>query len=245
MNNGGIRKTNKNRVGNLIFLVMANFSLKTAFTDEQLQILYTTGSNVIVAKPSGGSNPNVAWQVFKPLQGNTLSWSEEYGVYASTSQVENGAKLDQLSSVPVGAAMNKLYSLQPDGTITGPASGGAPDSFALLNAYANKPYMTVGLFQDANVNGTDIKGNALSAVPVILQSTAVMTPYTTVYIWLQSQVVSNTVVTTVTSPMTALKFGGGVNDISVAYDSASGKFLPAPKSKLIEEGIIKHIEPVL
>lgn len=223
---------------------MANYKLDVAFTNDQLSVLYATGSNVIIAKPTGGSSPNVAWQVFKPMQANTLSWGEEYGIYASTSEVVNGATLNQLSNVPVGAAMNKLYTLEPSAVISGPASGGAADSFALENLYSNKPYMTVGLFQDANVNGTDIAGNALSAVPVILASTALMTPYTTVYVWLQSLVISNTVVTLVTSPMTELKFGGGTNDISVAYDSASGKFISAGSSQLAE-GTIGHHEAIL
>lgn len=38
-----------------------DFTLKTAFTDDQLKLLYMTGTNVIVAKPTGGSGPNVAW----------------------------------------------------------------------------------------------------------------------------------------------------------------------------------------
>lgn len=206
---------------------MSTYILKTAFTDRQLDILYATGTNVVVAKPTGGSSPNVAWQVFKPMQSNRLSWGEEYGIYASTSSVTNGAVLSQLSSVPVGAAMNKLYTLEPSAVISGPASGGSPSSFTIQNKYAAKDYMTVGLFQDANINGIDILGNALSAAPVLLASTAVMTPFTIVYIWLQSQVVSNTVVTTVTSPMTMLKFGGDTTEISVSYDSASGKFLPS------------------
>jgi hypothetical protein len=184
------------------------------------------------------------------MQANTLSWSEQYGIYASTSGVTNGAVLTQLSSVPVGAAMNKLYTLEESAVISGPVSGGAPNSFALLNKYNNSTgYMTVGLFQDANVNGTKITGNALSAAPVLLSSTAVMTPYTTVYIWLQSQVISNTVVTTVTSPMTQLNFGGGVNEISVAYDSASGTFLPASsssaKSAALPQGTVSFIETTL
>ena len=201
--------------------------MKVAFTDKQLDVLYATGTNVIVAKPTGGGTPNVAWQVFKPMQSNKLSWGEEYGIYSSTSSVTNGAILSQLSSVPVGAAMNKLYTLEPSAKISGPASGGSAGAFSLLNKYAEKDYMTVGLYQDANVNGTDIIGNALSAAPVLLASTASMTPFTTVYIWLQSQVISNTVVTTVTSSMTILKFGGEVTEISVSYDSASGKFLSA------------------
>lgn len=205
---------------------MSTFNLKVAFTNSQLEVLYATGTNVIVAKPTSDGTPNVAWQVFKPLQANQISWEELYGIYASTSAIVNGATLSQLSSVPIPAAENKLYTLEDSGVITGPSSGGYPNAFTLNNKYSNKDYMTVGLYQDANVNGTDIIGNATSAAPVLLQSTAVMTPFTTVYIWLQSQVRSNSVITNVTSPMTQLKFGGGVDDISVAYDSESGKFLP-------------------
>ncbi|WP_046244120.1 hypothetical protein [Hymenobacter terrenus] len=212
-----------------------DFSLNVAFTNEQLQILYATGTNVIIAKPTQGGSPNVAWLAFKALNANTISWAEEYGIYASTSAVQNGAVLTQLSSVPVPAADNKLYSLELSGVITGPDSGGQAGSFSLLNQYANAPYMTVGLYQNANVNGTDILNNAVSAAPVLLQSTASMTPFTTVYIWLQSQVKGNSVVTNVTSPMTALKFGGKVDSISVAYDSTSGKFLPASGNKVLAE----------
>jgi len=204
---------------------MANYKLQVEFTDEQLENLFTCGSKVIIAKPSEGSDPNVAWISFQPMQANTLTWDEEYGIYVSSSEVEHGANLDQLSSTPIGASMDKLYTLEPTGVITGPDTGGEEFSFALLNEYNNKDFLTVGLFQDATVNGTDIIGNATSAVPVLLASTSVMTPYTTVYIWVQSDVESNTVVTQVTSPMTELKFGGGTSDISVQYDTGSGKFI--------------------
>ncbi|WP_222853181.1 hypothetical protein, partial [Massilia genomosp. 1] len=61
-------------------------------------------------------------------------------------------------------------------------------------------------------------------------------PYTTVYIWLASQVVSNSVVTQVTSPMTEVVFGGGNNTASLAYDSATGMFIASStnnSSKLV------------
>ena len=217
---------------------MANYELKVGFSDEDLKMLYATGTNVVIAKPSLGSTPNVAWQVFLPMQANTISWEEKYGIYASTSEVVNGAKLSQLSSVPIPAAINKLYTLESQAIITGPASGGSPDSYSLINKWDVKPYVTVGLYQDATVNGTDIKDNALSAAGVPLNSTAVMTPYTVVYIWLQSQVLSNTVVTNVTSPMTELEFGGGVNTISVVYDPSTGNFISAPGGKQIQHRVI-------
>ncbi len=203
---------------------MADYTLNINFTSDQLDAIYNTGSNIIIAKPSGGDSPNVAWQSFSPLQNNTLTWEEQYGIYVSNSSVEHGATLDQLSSTSIGAAMNKLYTLEASGVIDGPDNGGAANSFALLNSYDNQDYMTVGLFQDATVNGTQIMGNATSAAPTLLASTAIMTPYTTVYVWIQSQVESNSVVTTVTSPMTELVFGGGVNTLTVQYDSDSGQF---------------------
>ena len=203
---------------------MADYTLNINFNNDQLEAIYSTNSNIIIAKPSGGDSPNVAWQSFKPLQSNTLTWDEQYGIYVSNSSVEHGATLDQLSSTSIGAAMNMLYTLEPSGIINGPSTGGAANSLALLNSYDNKDYMTVGLFQDATVNGTQIIGNATSAAPTLLASTAIMTPFTTVYIWIQSQVESNSVVTTVTSPMTPLVFGGGVNELTVQYDTDSGQF---------------------
>ncbi len=227
---------------------MSKFNLKIQFTNEQLGLLKMMGSNVIIAKPTGGDNPNVAWQVFSPLQHNTVGWEEKYGVYASTTQVTNGATLDQLSKVDVGALMNKVYTLQDSGAMTGPTNGqgAAKDSFSLVNKYDKKDFMTVGLYQDARVNGTEIAGNALSAAPVLLASTAIMTPYTTVYVWLQSKVVSNTVVTSVTSPMTELRFGGGVDEISVKYDRDTGFFINnGEELRLDANKIIKGINPIL
>ncbi|MES2162568.1 MAG: hypothetical protein V4476_15520 [Pseudomonadota bacterium] len=204
------------------------YELDLAFTNDQLQTLWITGTNVIVAKPSGGNSPNVAWQVFKPMAANALTWVESYGVYASTAQVTNGAQLTQLSSTGIPAAMEMLYTLEADGAISDPTTGGSANSFTLLNQFpTSQGYMTIGLYQDAALNGTQIGANAVSAAPVLYQSTATMTPFTTVYIWLASQVVSNSVVTQVTSPMTQVTFGGGVNTASLAYDSQTGIFNPS------------------
>jgi hypothetical protein len=204
---------------------MANkYNLSLGFTDEQLAAIYDTGSNVIIAKPAGGSSATVAWQVFSPMESNAVSWVENYGIYTSTSGISNGATLYQHSATGPDAQDATLYTLQPNAVIAASA-GGQTDSYSLLNNYDQKPYMTVGLFQGAIVNGEEILNNAISAAPVLLNSTALMTPYTTIYVWIQSQVKSNSVVTTVTSPMTELKFGAGVDTINVNYNSKTGTFI--------------------
>jgi len=222
------------------------FNLKTVFTNEQLNILYVTGTNVVVGKPSDGRSTNVAWQVFKPMQANLFSWKEEYGIYASTADIRNGAVLSQLSNTPIGSEMGKQYILQDYGMIVGPMGGGYPNAFVLLNQFGSKPYMTAGLYQNSTINGSDRIGNAVSATPVLMQSAAVMSPSTTLHIWLQSQVVSNSVVTTITSPITELKFGGNVTEISITYDSATGKFVPVKSGALKSASEpLNYIEPSL
>jgi hypothetical protein len=226
---------------------MSQFNLKIAFTPEQLGILYATGTNVIIAKQSEGRSPAVAWQVFRPMQSNTVSWKEEYGIYASTADIKNGAVLRQLSSTPTGIETGKQYILQSHGAISGPLNGGYPNTFILSNQYSGKQYIVAGLYQNAIVNENSAIGNAVSTTPVLMQSNAFMNPNTTIQIWLQSQVISNSIVTNITSPVTELKFGGSVADISVIYDSASGKFVPAKSGALksSSDQPFNYIEPSL
>ncbi len=142
--------------------------------------------------------------------------------------------------------MGKQYILQDSGRIVGPMGGGYANAFLLLNQFGMKPYMTAGLYQNATINGTERIGNAVSAAPILMQSAAVMSPSTTLHIWLQSQVISNSVVTSITSPITELKFGGNVTEISVAYDSATGKFVPVKSGALKSASeLLNYIEPSL
>lgn len=205
---------------------MSDYTLTINFTNEQLQTISDTGAKVCIGKSTGGGVPNIIWQSLYPFQTNRIEWTEEYGIYISNTKIEQGASIQKLSSTPIGASTDKLYTLEPSGIISGPDTGGAPDAFALLNNYNNMDYMTVGLFQDASVNSVLITGNAMFGAPVLLASTAIMTPSTTLYIWLQSDITDNSVTTIITSPTTELKFGGGVNQIAVAYDTQSGQFIP-------------------
>jgi hypothetical protein len=203
------------------------FKLQISFSAEQLENIDKARLRVILAKQNTGRGVDVAWQAIDPMPFNEIIWQENYGIYASTAGIKHGAVLIPDYWIPVGAASNKLYILTHAGRIAGPGIGGAANSFALENQYDKQPMMTIGLFQDANVNGVDIAGNACSAAPVLLGSIAVMTPDTTISVWLQSDVESNTVVTTVTSPVSNFKFGGDLTAISIEYDSVSGSFYRA------------------
>ena len=226
---------------------MVSFTLNTAFTNEDLQRFLASGSNVVVAKPNGGGTPNIAWLVYRPLITNSVVWEEQYGIYASNTDITvSGAVINQMSKSEFPAVDGKTYTLNAAGSFTTPQSGGRPGSYYAVNEYNNNPkgYLTFGLFQDAVVNGNPANGNAVSAAAVLYNSTAEMTPFTTVYLWIQSQVTSNTVITTVTSPMTQVTFGGKVTSISLQYDPSTGTFLTAGDREA-ETAQLEHVVPAL
>ena len=206
---------------------MPDYTLKLSLTSKQLETFYPS-SNIIVAKPNDGEAPAVAWQSFHPFENNTLTWEEQYGIYVSSASVEHGAQLTRMSSSHVPAVEQKMYTLGGDAVFSDPpeASTGKKGSFYAENDYEEPQALTFGLFQDAMVNGQSVPGNALSAVSVPHANTATMTPHTTLYIWIESDVPSNTVVTEVDSHQTEAVFGDGVSEISLTYDDQSGEFVP-------------------
>jgi len=206
------------------------YALNINLTKEQVDLFSLTGSNVVIAKPTQGGPSNVAWQVFRPLEKNEVQWEENYGIYASTRRIENGAVLTQMSQTPYPALDGKIYPFLQSGTFGAPAGGGEKGTFSSINEY-DKPALTFGLYQSATVNGELVEGNAISAAPVLQGSEVSMTPFTTLFVWLQSQVFSNTVVTKVTSPKTEVVFGGATTEITLGYDNA-GHFISGQKTEL-------------
>jgi hypothetical protein len=226
---------------------MPTYTLQTAFTQQDLERLYITGTNVIVAKPNAGGAPNVAWIVFRPLIDNSMTWTDSYGIYASNTDLVNGAALYQISRTAFPAEVAKAYELSPAGAFVGPGSNTEPGSYTAGNAYNNLPkgYLTFGLYQRAQANGNQYDWNAVSAAPVLYNSTAQITPFTTIYLWTQSSVVGNSVITKVTSEQTIVTFGGSTTDVSLRYDATTGRFVPASPAALSGGLALEHQEPSL
>lgn len=205
---------------------MLEYTLKLSLTTKQLETFYPN-SNIIIAKPTQGESPTVAWQAFHPFEENTVTWEEQYGIYVSSTSITHGAQLTRMSSTHVPAMDQKMYTLESDAVFSEPpqASTGKAGSFYAENKYGELQALTFGLFQDAVVNGKLVPGNAQSAASVPHANTATMTPHTTVFVWIESDVASNTVVTEVNSHQAEVTFGDGVFEKSLSYDDESGKFI--------------------
>jgi hypothetical protein len=208
------------------FVMTIPYSLTMSFTNADLERIHASASNVVVSKPLIDGAANVAWIVYAPFPKNFLSWDEQYGIYASNAEIANGTPLIQ-NALTDPAQVGLSYTMSATAAITGPATGGTPGAFSILNGYTNpdKGYLTFGLTQGATVNSETRPPSALSAAMIMLNSTAVMIPDSAVYLWLQPNLSSNTVVTTVTSPTTKILLSATSPSANLKYDSHSGTFI--------------------
>jgi hypothetical protein len=203
---------------------MSEFRLQIRFTPEQVMQLHMEGANVIIGRTSTDNHPNIAWQVFEPLSYNEVAWKEEYGLYASTERMTIGQIISPIALWNPPVSDNRLYTLEPNGIISSSiGGGGASNSYTLQNRF--RSLITAGLTQNATVNGVETRNHIVSAVPVFEQNRVVMKPNNTVFIWVQSDVRPNQIVTNTPSPITSLRFGEWMHQISVRYDSHSEHFV--------------------
>ena len=214
---------------------MPTYTLELSIKADDLEIIKGAGENIIVAKPVTHDlgTPNVAWLSIIPLEGNQITWTENYAMYASTMQVQGGATIFQTSATPYPAEDGICYDLDPAGVFTGPTTGPqavSTGSYSSLNNYTALPAMTLGLTQSATTTSGNFTLNPLNAQSVPSLQQVIFTPLTTVWVWLQSQISSGVVLTSVFSKVAVVTFGGGVTTQSLAYDAKHGQFEPPSSS---------------
>lgn len=215
---------------------MPNYTLDLTIDPQDLQIIKAAGLNITIAKPVGSASPNVTWLVFDPFQANKIQWEEQFSIYASPQQIlQNGAVISRLSETDFPATDAAYYSFTSSATFSGPFTGsGAPGvgSYQVNNDMPNTQYpaLTFGLQQQATINGANINPSPLNAALVPAALSAVFTPLTTVYIWLQASFRSGTVITQISSKSTVVTFGGTVTQKSLKYNPATGTFVPVSAS---------------
>ena len=104
----------------------------------------------------------------------------------------------------------------------------AAGTFAAVNKlpYESYNYLTMGLAQTALVNNKPEDRKPISAQTVLATQHAKMTPFINLYIWLQSEFTSQTVITEIAGNPTIAAFGGAITDIDLTYDPVHGLFAP-------------------
>jgi hypothetical protein len=210
---------------------MPKYTLELSFAQNDLETIKGAQENIIVAKPVGNAEgtPNVAWLSINPLEGNQIKWTEDYAMYASTFQIQSGASIVQTSATSYPAEDGVCYKFDANGAFSGQTSAPEPvatGSYGALNDYTALPAMTFGLTQSATTTSGNFTLQPLNAQSVPQNQQVVFTPFTTVWVWLEAQLSSGVVLTSVFSKVAVVTFGGTVNTQALTYSASHGQFEP-------------------
>ena len=233
---------------------MNEYSLNFVIDAKDLDVINEAQLRLTLAKcVNQGSPSNVAWIAAKPFVSNIVEWKDEYGLYASTTEIKKGATLTKLSETGVPSFDNAYYSFKKAGYFTGPHADGqigviGKGTYAALNEMPTEYHkaLTFGLTQTALINNHKEERCPLSAHLVPSQFTMRATPFTIVYAWLAATTKSGMIITEVAGPSTMITLGSDVKKLTLKYNSEHAKFLPIGKDgqavelpgvQLLESGI--------
>ncbi|MBL8300452.1 MAG: hypothetical protein JNN30_19110 [Rhodanobacteraceae bacterium] len=223
---------------------MPRYELNLQIDSQSVAMLRAAGQRITIGRSVNGGSPNLAWLAFNPFISNTISWEEAYGLYASTVNLVNGASIYPLSAVEPPAREASIYPFLPSMYFGNPMQGGVPaGSYGIQNTAPPSSFqmLTFGLTQAAVVNGAGTPFQATSAIQLLPQMSAVLTPSSTIYVWLQSMFGSGTFIGNLSGPTTRVTFGGSVTSQSLVYDPNRGVFVPVTAGAS-ENASTDHVE---
>lgn len=206
---------------------MPTYTLNIDFPKQDLDTLYKAGEKVTLVKQSANGQP-VAWVSFYPFENNTVTWEENYALYASTTQIEGGATIQKMSDEMAQEQM--MYSFQSGNFGTpAPSSQLGEGQYGVDNqtpiAQANG--LTFGLAQSVQVNGTAYPNKPINADWVPSRHVATFVPYETIKVFMNNNIDDGMVVTEVFSPSLTLTFGGSTTELTANYNASTGGFAQA------------------
>jgi hypothetical protein len=203
---------------------MANYQLNIQIATQDVQTINAAGQKVAIVKSVGNSSGTpVIWVGFAPFENNQVSWQNQYGVYASSTQVQNGATIFKTSAVNPASA--NVYYPFVNGTFNPPTTpGGGNNTYGITNSYS-QPF-TFGMAQSVTANGNAFEASPLNAVPVLSNQNALFTPIERVKVFLFANFDNGVIISNITSNALEVDLTQIANR-TIKYDQASGTFLMA------------------
>ena len=203
---------------------MANYRLNITFRDKDLDLIYQTGEKVVLIKHTEGSaDSQVAWVTFNPLLYNTIDWQNNFAVYASTTDLQNGAKINMMSDKM--ASSKVLYNFE-NGYFKNPSPSEtlSANTYAICNNYASKRALTYGLAQEVVVNDEAFPNKPINAILVPFGQSVQMTPIEVIDVYLMCDIETSTVVSKIMSPVLTITYRDEETAHTIEYNGDAGKF---------------------
>lgn len=204
---------------------MRTFKLSLSFDREGLRALTAGGFQVTLSREIRGLPAIAAWQVFPPRRTtHTITWQDQYGVFASTAEVRAGAVLNHLAVTGFPVLGGHLYPLLSNDAFGPPrAVGPAADLYGAIHEDDGRPRLTFGLFQNAEIDQVSVQGNAIAALSLQRGGVLVLTPPPVFRVSLQKNLAANTVLGDPGNVQTLLDFGD-TSEVSLTFDLKGERF---------------------
>ena len=206
---------------------MSNYKLNIKFTEAALDVIYKAHQKLALTKAVGGNmGKSVIWVATLPFKNNTIEWTENYMLYSSMEEVQNGANISKLSDT---VAIDKVVYDFEDATFQNAKEDDCVgiNEYAVHNTMHQYDSLTFGLAQGVKVNGKVKQGNPINALTLPYNHTAVMAPIEKVRIFLANSVDDGIVMSKQFSNAIEVEFCGNETEKTIIYDYEKGMFIPA------------------
>lgn len=198
-----------------------DYQLNINIDSDGLNNIYSSGQSVVLVKSvvaGTGSSSDVVWVSFQPFQQNTVTWTETYGIYASSTSIQSGATINRLSSVE-DVSTGLIYTFASGSFTSG--QGGSSSVYTAENAQQNG--LNFGLSQSATINGVQVD-SPLNIVPVNNNQTVTFEPLERVAIFLYSTSNNGVVISSVAGNALNVTLSSSNPSANIGFNDANNTF---------------------
>lgn len=207
---------------------MPTYELDLTFDQAGLDALSASGQKVTIVKQSSGAK-QTAWITFTPQLANSVTWTEQYSVYSSTTNAQAGAKI--ITSSEADAIGGSSYTLNTSGYFDPGVSGKVgPTQYQVINGdpdlmIGTTAMVTGGLVQGASVNGTTVS-SPMCAAGILFNQTAVFTPIETILVYTSSYSDNGIVISSVSGNALTVTYTTNTK-AGIKYNDQNNQFIMA------------------
>lgn len=163
---------------------MATYSLYLNFSNDDWQDLHSRGAKVMISKPGNSRGQQFPWITFDPYQSNTVTWAEDYAIYASTQQTHSPEPVF-LPLSPMPAQKGRKYIYNEGGGLNERPQGEA-ETILVRNRLDSPVGLEIELKLDGWANGIDYPNQTAMTMQLEHGADWQYAPEPTWEIWLQA-----------------------------------------------------------
>ncbi len=204
---------------------MASYNLQIQLDSASVKKINQNNQRLVISKVVNGRVSDVAWVSFDPFENNKIMWTNDYILYASTSEKQNGALIDKSSITNPVASANVAYTFE-DGVFDQVAGNPGANTYRATNQSGKD--LTLGLGQNVQVNGKQFEWAPISAEMVFSGETYTVTPKETLVIALVKDTETSQIISRIDSVGLKVEFSGTTTEQTVHFVPSNSTFAFGP-----------------